>query len=92
MSRTEARQPKSKSDLTNTTKLITTYNPHIPDITKLLSKHMVILHSDNEMKKLFPMRSISTVYRRCKNLKEIIAPSTYPAKQSVMKNSITSCK
>ena len=37
-----------------------------------------IVHSDDALKTLFPKYFFSTIYKRNKNLKELIAPSIYP--------------
>ena len=52
------------------TMFITTYNPNAPNIKNIISNNMHILQSDTTASKLFP--SISTVYKRSKNLKECI--------------------
>ena len=43
------------------------------------------------MKKIFPPNTRKTLYRREKNLKEIISPSLFPSKAKQIKDSITSC-
>ena len=43
------------------------------------------------MKKIFPPNTIKTLYRREKNLKEILSPSLFPSKAKQIENSITSC-
>ena len=44
------------------------------------------------MKKIFPSKSTKTLYRREKNLKEILSPSLFPVKPKNSENCITSCK
>ena len=44
------------------------------------------------MKKIFPYKSIKTLYRREKNLKEILSPSLFPAKPKNSESCVTSCK
>ena len=43
------------------------------------------------MKKIFPPNTIKTLYRREKNLKEILSSSLFPSKAKQIENSITSC-
>ena len=43
------------------------------------------------LKKLFPANTFSTIFKRNKNLKEILAPSEYPNPKNSTQNSITSC-
>ena len=50
------------------------------------------MHTDENMKKLFPSKSIKTLHRRVKNLKEILSPSLFPAKSKNSESCITSCK
>ena len=44
------------------------------------------------MKKHFPSKSIKTLYRRKKNLKEILSPLLFLAKPKNIESCITSCK
>ena len=44
------------------------------------------------MKKIFPSKSTKTLYRREKNLKEILSPSLFPVKPENSESCITSCK
>ena len=50
------------------------------------------MHTDENMKKIFPSKSIKTLYRREKNLKEILSPSLFPAKPKNNESFVTSCK
>ena len=43
------------------------------------------------MKKLFPPSSLTTIYRREKNLKEILSCSLFPPKFSKNESSISTC-
>tara|TARA_B100000586_G_scaffold254028_1_gene215083 strand:- start:540 stop:1238 length:699 start_codon:yes stop_codon:yes gene_type:complete len=49
---------------------ITKYNPNAPDIQKIISQNMHVLKSDVTASKVFS--SISTVFKRNKNLKECL--------------------
>ena len=43
------------------------------------------------MKKILPFKSIKTLYRRDRNLKEILSPSLFPAKPKNSESCTTSC-
>ena len=55
-----------------------------------IKKYISILHSDDALKTLFVIDFFCTIYKRNKNLKELIAPSTYPKKINTGTSSITS--
>ena len=90
--RSEARQKQTKQDKVSDLKFITTYNPALPNIHNIIQNNLSILHTDENMKKIFPSKSIKTLYRREKNLKEILSPSLFPAKPKNNESCITSCK
>ena len=52
----------------------------LPKIAGTIKKHIAILHSDDALKTLFPKDCFSTIYKRNKNLKELVAASVYPKK------------
>ena len=56
---------------------VTTFNPNLPDVGRIISKHLAILESNPKLKELFPPNSIIWSFRRSKNLKELLAPSRY---------------
>ena len=56
---------------------MTTFNPNLPDVARVIRKHLVILESDPKLKELFPPNFIIASFRRSKNLKELLAPSFY---------------
>ena len=90
--RKDARKKKEKENEVSKIKFITTYNPRLPDINSLLKKHLPILHSDDSMKEVFPTNSITTIYKRNNNLREILSPSLYPViKRDSSSSSVTSC-
>ena len=92
LSRTVARQPKHKSTSSITKHaFITTYNPKLPDIRKIMHNHMDILHSDPAMQVIFPKGTIKPIFRRGKNLKEILSPSRFPSTQKQNECSINVC-
>ena len=57
--------------------LVIEYNPKLPSINKVLKENMNILHTDENMRNLFPIESIFWAAKRGKNLKEILAPSRF---------------
>ena len=59
---------------------VTVYNPNLPNINYIIRKHLHLLESNTKLKELFPKNSIIPAYRRSKNLKEILAPSEYQAR------------
>ena len=50
----------------------------LPNMRSLIKKHLPILHSDTNLKNIFPENSICTVFKRNKNLKETLSPSFIP--------------
>ena len=52
------------------------YNPNLPNINSLINRYLPTSHADLDLKEIFPTKSITTIYRRQKNLKEILAPSS----------------
>ena len=90
--RSEARQKQTKQDKVSHLKFIASYNPALPNIQNIIQNNLSILHTDENMKKIFPSKSIKTLYRREKNLKEILSPSLFPAKPKNSESCITSSK
>ena len=90
--RSEARQKQTKQDKVGPLKFITSYNPALPNIHNIIQNNLSILHTDENMKKIFPSKSIKTLYRRGKNLTKILSPSLFPAKPKNSESCITSCK
>ena len=60
----EARQKQAKQDKVSGLKFITTYNRALLNIHNIIENNLSILHTDKIMKKLFPSKSIKTLYRR----------------------------
>ena len=48
----------------------------------LVKKYLPLLHSDENLKELFPASAFNTIYRRNKNLKELLSPSLFPNRKS----------
>ena len=79
ISREEARQPKTHNERFSTScNLITQYNPLLPNIKTVIKKHLPVLHSDENITKMFPSNTINVTYKRGKNLREIFSPSLFP--------------
>ena len=57
--------------------LVLDYNPILPDIQRVIQRHVHLLRSSPELLEIFPSKSIFPAYRRTKNLKEILAPSKF---------------
>lgn len=55
--------------------LVVDFNPLLPDIGKIIRKHMPILNSSPILGEIFNDNSIIPAFRRRKNLKELLAPS-----------------
>ena len=53
-------------------------NPLLPNIKRIIKKHLPVLHSSHKMLQIFPENSVNVTYRRNKNLKELISPSSFP--------------
>ena len=90
--RSETRQEQTNQDKVNDLKFITIYNPALPKINNIIENNLSILHTDENMKKVFPSKFNKTLYKREKNLKEILSPSLFPAKPQNSEIYTTSCK
>ena len=90
--RSEARQKETKHDKVSDLKFITTYDPALPNIHNIIENDLSILHTDENMKKIFPSIFIITLYRSEKKLKKTLSPSLFPAKPKYSESCITSCK
>ena len=51
--RAEARQKQNRKEKVSDVKFITTYNPALPNINKIIKGNLSILHTDEKMKKYF---------------------------------------
>ena len=58
------------------TSFLTEFNPLLPDLNKLKKNRLPLLYSDPKMKMVFLEKAI---YKRGKNLKEILSPSSFPS-------------
>ena len=57
----------------------------------LVKKHLPLLQSDENLKKLFPTNGFNIIYKSNKNLKELLSPLVFPNRKSTKSNSIISC-
>ena len=60
----------------------------------LIKKHLPLLHSDDNLKTLFPREIFNVVYRRNKNLKGLLTLSLFPTpcgKKYIGVTSSTTC-
>ena len=92
ITRTEARAKRPKDSQVSKIKFLTTYNPSLPKIDGIIRKHLSLLQSDDPLKQLFPANICSTIFKRLKYLKELLAPSNYPNPKNSRQNSINNCK
>ena len=89
--RTEARAKRPKKNQVTKIKFLTTSSPSLPKIEGIIRKSLSLLHSDDSLKQLFPANIFSTICRRNKNLKELLAPSKYLNPKNSKQSSNTSC-
>ena len=85
----EARTKQDKQNRVKEDKFITTYNPALPIINKIIQNNLSILYTDEDMKNFSLSNSLITIYRREKNLKEILSPSLPPPKFNKNETSIS---
>ena len=52
---------------------------------------MPLLFSDPKMKYFLPEKSIKAIYKRGKNLKEILSPSSFPSTKHLIVGSVSNC-
>ena len=80
ISREDASKNKPKTSQVSKIKFVTKCNPRLPKIDGIIKKNISILHNDDALKTVFPKVCFSTIFKRNKNLEELIAPSVYPKK------------
>ena len=73
-------------------KFIINYNPALPDIHNIIQNIYQYCTLMKIQKKIFPSKSIKTLYRKEKNPNEILSLSLFPAKSKNSESCITSCK
>ena len=89
ISRDQAGESKPKTNQVSKIKFVTKYKALLPKIDGIIKKYISILHNNHALKTLFTTDFFCTIYKRNKNLKELIAPSTYPKKINTGTSSIT---
>ena len=62
--RPEAIQKQTEQDKMSDLKFITTYNLTLPNIHNTIQNNLSILHTDENMNKIFPSKSIKTLHRK----------------------------
>ena len=75
----------SRSDLLKPSRKATfvTFNPNLPDVGRIIKKHLHILDSNPKLKELFPPNAIIPYFLRSKNLEALLAPSCYKTTREV---------
>ena len=91
LSRSKSRRSKMKSNQVRKLNIFTTCNPSLPNMDSLVKKYLPLLHSDENLKELFPASAFNIINRRNKNLKELLSPWLFPNRKSTKINSIISC-
>ena len=91
MARTQARASKQRPNQVRKINLFTSYNPSLPCMNTLIKKHLPLLHSDDNLKTLFPNETFNVVCKRNKNLKELLTPSLFPIPRREKYSCVRSC-
>ena len=60
----------------------------LANMRTLIRKHLPVLHSDSDLKNIFPGNSICLVFKRNRNLKEILSPSLFTKNKNEKKSYI----
>ena len=76
ISRNDALKPKPKQQ-TDTVPFVITYNPALPNISRIIHKHSNVLHSSGRCKNVFTNLPL-VAYRRCKNISDILVRAKLP--------------
>ena len=78
ISREDTKRPKTESNFSTLCNLITQYNSMLPNMKTIFKKYLPILHSNQEILRIFQENTINVTYKRKENLKEPISPSLFP--------------
>ena len=73
------------------TSFLTEFNTLLPDLNTLIKNRLPLLYSDPKMKIAFPEKSIKAIYKRGKNLKEMLSPSSFPSTKNLIVGSVNKC-
>ena len=76
ISRNDALKPKPKQQ-TDTVPFVITYNPALPNISRIIHKHSNVLYSSDRCKNVFTNLPL-LAYRRCKNISDILVRAKLP--------------
>ena len=68
--------------------LVVDYNPRLSNVSKSIKKDVNLLYSSPVLERVFPLKSIISAFRRCKNLKEIIALSNLKTQTVLPRSSL----
>ena len=90
--RSESTQKQTKQDKVSDLKFISTYNPALPHIHNIIQNNLSILHTGENVTKIFRSKSTKTLYRRVNIMKKILSPSIFPVKPKNRYSCITYCK
>lgn len=74
------KETKIRTNQVNKIKYITKDNPIILKTDGIIKQHISKFHTNNALKSLSPTTFFWTVYKRNRNLKQMIASSSYPKK------------
>ena len=72
----DALKPKPKQQ-TDTVPFVITYNPALPNISRIIHKHSDVLYSSDRCKNVFTNLPL-VAYRRCKNISDILVRANLP--------------
>jgi len=93
MDREEALKYRQKEENKRTI-FVTTYNPALPSVSKILQKHWRVMIQDPYLKKVFPQPPM-VAFRRAKNLKDHLIrakiPPLPPVREKRILNGMTAC-
>ena len=90
ISRQIVRKPRVKMNF-KVTSFVTEFNLLLKDLNRLIRNRLPLLYSDTKMKMLFPEKSIRATYKKGKNLKEILSPSSFRSTKNLIVGSISNC-
>ena len=76
VSRNDALKTKPKRQ-TDTVPFVITYNPALPNITRIIHKHSHVLYSSDRCKKVFTSLPL-VAHQRCKNISDILVRAKLP--------------
>ena len=75
----------------NSFPLVVDFNPRLPDIGKIINKHLHLLHESPELLALFPSGAIIPSFRRPKSIKDLVSSKRHQVSKSNQGQSLGSC-